>query len=95
MYGNGNCKAQLMDGFLSDHRMIMLEVQIEGTDIGKSYWKCNSELLKDDKFKEMIMTRVPEIIAANDTENISRTLLLETTLCVLRGEIIKYTATQK
>ena len=62
--------------------LVMLKVQIEGTDIGKSYWKCRSDLFKDEQFKEMVTAQVPIIIADNDTEGISRTLLLETTLCV-------------
>lgn len=95
LYGEGETKTRIVDGFLADHRMIVLEMQLTGIDIGKSYWKCKSDLLKDEQFQEMVKSRVPIIIADNDTADVSRTLLLETTLCVLRGEIIKYAATKK
>ena len=95
VYGSGETKTQIDDGFLADHKMIKIEVQIEGTGIGKSYWKCKSDLLHDEHFKMMVAEEVPKINADKNTEGVSCTLLLETTLSVLRGKIIKHAVTQK
>lgn len=94
-YGQGETRAEIEDGFLSDHKMITLKVQICKIETGRSYWKCNRDLLQDEQFRTMITEKVPIIIAENDSDDISRALLLETTLCVLRGEIIRYAATKK
>ena len=95
VYGIGEMDTKIVDGFLADHRMVTLQIQLTSTEIGKSFWRCKSDLLNEEPFQEMVKARIPEIMAENDTEGMTRTLLLETTLCVLRGEIIKYAATEK
>ena len=75
--------------------MITLEITANQIEIGKSYWKIQSALLKDDTFIEATRPKIARIIQENDTSDIKRATLLETVLCVLRGEIIQYSARKK
>ena len=88
-------KAEITDGYLADHKMVTIEVRISSSSYGKSYWKFNNALLKDDNFTSLIRSSIPQILEQNDRPECSRTLLLETLLTVLRGEIISYASHRK
>ena len=53
---NNTINADIRDGYLSDHRMITISLDITTVLTGKSYWKFNNDLLKDDDFVAMVGT---------------------------------------
>ena len=79
-----------MDGYLTDHRMVTLELHIANVTRGKSYWKLNGDLLINEEYVALIKHCIQETIAANDIDGISKHVLLQTVLCVVRGESIKF-----
>ena len=95
IYSHVKPKARILDGYLTDHKLITLTVNISGVETGKGYWKFNNGLLKDDNFVSLIRERIPDIIRSNEQSASSCALLLETLLCVLRGEILKYAVTKR
>ena len=88
-------KAEITDGYLADHKMVTIEAKVSSSSYGRSYWKFNNTLLKDDDFTNLIRSCIPQILEQNDRPECSRTLLLETLLTVLRGEIISYASHRK
>lgn len=88
-------KADIRDAYLADHKMITLEVDLGKTTQGKSYWKFNSSLLEDEGFVNLIKDKIRDTIINNDSPELSRCLLLQTVLCVLRGYIIAYASRKK
>ena len=87
--------ADIKDGYLADHEMISLEVQIGQCIHGKSYWKLNSLLLIDDKYVDRIKQCIQETITANETDEVSKHSVFQTVLCVVRGESIKFSSQKK
>ena len=88
-------KTSMSEGYLSDHRMCVLQVRLSKTSIGKSYWKFQDSLLMDPDFEAQAKRKINEIIELNYAPNISATLLLQTVLCVMRGWIIQYHSIKK
>ena len=88
-------EADIQDGYLSDHKMCTLKVCIGGISIGRSYWKFNNTLLLDEEFVVKTKDRISEIVKENDSDDLSRVLLLQTVLCVLRGWIINISSAKK
>ena len=87
--------ANILDGYLSDHKMCTIEIHVGEISLGKSFWKFNNTLLLDDSFVAKAREKITEILIDNDTEGTSRCLLLQTLLCVLRGWIIKMSSHKK
>ena len=54
-------KAEITDGYLADHKMVTIEVMISFSSYGKSYWKFNNALIKDDDFTSLIRSHIPQI----------------------------------
>ena len=42
--------AKIVDRYLADHALISLEVQLGKTAWGKSYWKLNNDLLRNEEY---------------------------------------------
>ena len=92
LYSKSGMQSKIRNGYLTDHRMVSLQLDINNTPRGKSYWKLNNSLLQDESFVEIIRRRIPEILDDNESEEVSRDTLFHTLLAVLRGEIIAYAA---
>ena len=88
-------EAAIDDGFLADHNLASVKVNIGKAVMGKSYWKFNNRLLTDEDFIQAMQIRIPEIIKENSSPGVSKSLLLRTVLCVLRGDIISYSSRKK
>ena len=86
--------ASIRNGYLSDHQMITLDINIRSLEFGKSFWKFNNSLLLDDDFVAQAKTRIKEIISDNSSAD-SACLLVQTVLCVLRGWIIQFASHKK
>ena len=43
-------KAKIADGYLADHKVVVIELVIQQPEVGKSYWKFNNSLLTDENF---------------------------------------------
>ena len=52
-------------------------------------------MLLDVEYVKLMRKLITETIEENDTDDVSRHTLLQTVLCVVRGETIKYVAYQK
>ena len=87
-------EVSIKDGYLSDHQMITLNVNMQSKKFGRSFWKFNNSLLLDDVFIEEAKAKINEIIDDNATAD-SACLLLETVLWVLRGWIIQFATHKK
>ena len=83
-------KAEIYDGYLSDHKMIEFQTTLGGNAAGKAFWRFNDAWLSDDILVDKIRQRIVEIKRENDDGEISRHTLLQTIFCVIRGDIIKY-----
>ena len=88
-------ECSIMPHFLSDHRALQLMVNPQGQARGPGYWKFNNLLLGDDIFVTELKSFICEALEQNDTAGISRTLLLDTILCMARGKVIQYASRQK
>lgn len=86
-------KAKIVDGYLSDHRAVVIELVITQSELGKSYWKFNNSLLLDEKFIEEARKQINLISQENICS--SPTLHLQTVLCVFRGWVIQYATNVK
>ena len=86
-------KAKIVDGYLADHRAVVIELVINRSELGKSYWKFNNSLLTDENFVEEARKQINLISKENDCS--SPTLHLQTVLCVFRGWAIQYAANIK
>lgn len=95
MYSENEPLAEIRDGYLSDHKLITAVISIPTIELGKSYWKFNNALLKDNDFVSMIRHKISQILDENRSSTTTNCILFETLLCVLRGYIIKYSAHKK
>ena len=95
IYSKNSAQSEIVDGYLTDHSLVSLQLEISGYNRGRSYWKFNNSLLKEDAFQELIKMRIPQILVENEQPEISPGLLLDTLLTVLRGDIISYTSRRK
>lgn len=95
LHQSENPTSEIVDGYLADHKMVTLEVVFGKTTKGRSYWKMNDSLLQDETFIQTMQRRIPQIISENRSESVPMTLLLQTTLCVIRGEIIQFASRKK
>ena len=87
--------ADIVDGYLTDHSMITLELHIGKAKRGNSYWKLNIDLLLNEEYINLIKHCIQDTIATNETENVSKHVLLQTVLCVVRGESLKFSSQRK
>lgn len=94
LYSRKGPVAEIRDGYMSDHKMITLSLNLPTIEVGRSYWKFKNSLLIDENFVTMVRQKIPQIIQDNRSDA-SCTLLFETLLCVLRGEIIKFSSNKK
>lgn len=95
LFTNNSPTAAIRDGYLSDHKMVTISVNIPATELGRSFWKFNNHLLKDETFLDMVRRKIPEIMDDNQSSTASNIALLETLLCVLRGHIIQFASHKK
>lgn len=95
LYTKGNPTADIKNSYLTDHKMISISVNVPSIEMGRSYWKFNNDLLKDETFTTMVRQKIPEIVTENRSSTLSSVVLFETLLCVLRGYIIQYASRKK
>lgn len=88
-------QASIRDGYLSDHRMVTVSVHVPIIGQGRSFWKFNNDLLKDENFVAMVRRKIKEIILDNQNSIASKVTLFETLLCVLRGHVIQFASYKK
>lgn len=95
LYAKSNPTADIRNGYLTDHKMITISVNVPCIEVGRSFWKFNNVLLRDENFVSLIRRKIPEILDENRPSTSSSVVLLETLLCVLRGYIIQYASHKK
>ena len=95
LYTKQGAQSEIRNGYLTDHSMVTIQIEIASVTRGRSYWKFNNSLLKQDEFVELMKTRIPTILEENDEPCVSRDILLRTLLSVIRGEIIAYSSNKK
>lgn len=87
--------AEISDGYLADHKRLSLKLKLGASKTGKTFWRFNDELLLDVEYVRQMRKIIAETIEENDTSDVSKHTLLQTVLCVVRGETIKYAAHKK
>ena len=88
-------ECSIMPPYLADHRAVQLKVDLHGQVKGPGYWKFNNSLLVDENFVEELRAFINEALLENDTPGVSRALLFDTVLCMVRGKIIQYASMKK
>ena len=94
-YQSPEPNAEILDGYLADHKRLSLKFKLGTSETGKAFWRFNDELLLDVEYVKLMRKLITETVEENDTDDVSRHTLLQTVLCVVRGETIKYVAYQK
>ena len=62
-------KSDIIPGFSSDHAAPTLVIDIKKENGGKGFWKLNSTLLKEEKFKTEIVNCISTTILDNHSAN--------------------------
>ena len=88
-------KCNIMPPFLADHRAVQLNVCPIGQVRGLGYWKFNNSLLADDNFVTELSAFIRQAVNENDAPEVSRVLLFDTVLCMVRGKVIQYASRKK
>ena len=88
-------KCEIMPPFLADHRAVQLNFCPVNQSRGPGYWKFNNVLLTDEAFVDEVSSFIQEALTLNDTQGLSRVLLFDTVLCMVRGKIIQYASRKK
>ena len=60
-------KTRIRNGYLFDHQMVTLEINIRSVQLGKSFWKFNNSLLQDDNFVAQTKVKINEIMNDNSS----------------------------
>ena len=76
----------------SDHKIVLLIINVNATEWGQGYWKINNDILNDNKYFIFIQKIIREFRINNPKGHVSPHTLWESLKCVIRGETIKYCA---
>uniref|UniRef100_A0A3P9DTE7 CCHC-type domain-containing protein n=1 Tax=Maylandia zebra TaxID=106582 RepID=A0A3P9DTE7_9CICH len=52
-------QGKIIPALFTDHQMIVVDLEIEGIDYGKGYWKLNNEVLMEKEYKERFAELFP------------------------------------
>ena len=88
-------KTTIEDGYLADHKMVTLKVQVGKPKFGKPPWKHNDSRLIDPEYVSYVKKSIKNAMEMNATPDVSKHILFQTVLCVVRGDIIKYASEEK
>ena len=86
-----NC--DIVPGFKSDHSCITLNLEVNEERRGRGFWKFNSELLSDNKFKTEVKQTIKDIAKFN--EPCEADILWDTMKCAIRGTCISHSVKLK
>lgn len=77
-------KCEVISSTISDHSALLLEMELQ-TDIrGPGFWKFNDTLLRDDKYKSMIIEKLDQVMLKNSKEKLDPLLSWE----MIKNEVI-------
>ena len=85
--------SKIVPGFRSDHSAVILEIKLNKTIRGRGYWKLNCNHLSNLEYINTIKRTINETVQMNKESNPN--LLWDTIKMAIRGESIKFGATQK
>ena len=85
----------IIDGYLADHKMVTVRVQVGKPKFGKPPWKHNDSRLCDPEYASFVKRCIKDAVETNSTPDTSKHILFQTVLCVVRGNIIKYASEEK
>ena len=84
---------KINQSIISDHKIILLIINVNATEWRQGYWKINSDILNDNKYFIFIQKIISELFRINIPKgHVSPYTLWESLKCVIRGETIKYCA---
>ena len=86
-------KSNILPGFSSDHSAPQIIVDISNGKGGKGFWKLNVELLKEEEYRNKVISCIQE--TKLDNPNCDETLLWDTIKCRVRGISVKYASARK
>ena len=79
----------------SEHKIVLLIINVNATEWGQRYWKINNDILNDNKYVIFIQKIIREFRINNPKGRVSPHTLWESLKCVIWGETIKYFAEKK
>jgi len=79
--------------FMSDHRLVTLEILDKELSRGPGFWKFNNSLLADKEYTNLIIKTIQDTIL--DNPDTVPTLLLDTIKCKIRGSSVRYCSYKK
>jgi len=79
--------------YMSDHRLVSLEIINSELSRGPGFWKFNNSLLSDKDYTQLITKTIQDTII--DNPNTAPTLLLDTIKCKIRGSSVRYCSYKK
>ena len=85
--------SNIVPGFQSDHSAVIVNIELNKVVRGKGYWKMNCSHLKHPEYIELIKRTIVSTAEINREANPN--LLWDTIKMAIRGESIKYGASQK
>ena len=85
--------SNILPGYQSDHSPVIINIELNKIIRGKGYWKMNCSHLKNPEYIELIKRTIASTAEINKEANPN--LLWDTIKMAIRGESIKYGATQK
>ena len=87
--------AVIKNGFLSDHSIVNLGINVDTKPRGPGYWKLNCSLLKDIEYVNSIKDVIKECEIIHDNSDVDEVLYWETLKMQIRGASIKYAAAKR
>lgn len=85
----------IIQGVMSDHKIVTLELTLSSTPRGTGYWKLNTQLLQDENYVSALKQVINDYIANNPKHHVNPHTRWEALKSVFRGESIKYSAKRK
>ena len=82
--------SDIVPGYKSDHSCVTLTLDGKEDKRGKGFWKFNSALLQEEKFKNEVKESIENTVKYNKDSD--KCLLWDTIKCGIRGTCVSYAA---
>ena len=92
-FSNQVCNCKIKPGFMSDHSIMYICLNLNKIERGKGYFKINNSLILQPEYQEMIRTVIGEVAETNKEANPNT--LWEVIKGNIRYESIKYASYNK
>ena len=77
-------------GVMSDHKMVIINLNLHDNKRGAGYWKMNANILNDEDFVQTTGQVIHDYQLTNPMSHVSPHVRWEAFKCVIRGHVISY-----